>query len=141
MTFDVAAAVDQFRALEEDGLTDQCVIREPSTRQFDTAVGEYATVPGTVVYDGPCRYIDDDRADPTPQAGETEVTMRRGVLVVPWTVEAAKDQTVTVASSADPQLDGAEFRITEVETDSWLITRHLAVEAPLERSATEVTDV
>lgn len=135
---DVSAAVDRFRALEEDGFVDACEIREPDSETFD---GSYTPAQGALIYSGPCRYKDNPSEDPTPDTGEAEVTLRRGIVVVPWTVTGvAKNQRVTLTATKDGQLDGAEFRVTEVATDSWLVTRHLAVEMPLERSTPEVTD-
>lgn len=115
------------RAAHENLMTDVCWIQTSSQGSFNDATGTRTDVSATVYY-GKCRVR---HADPTQaEAGE-----RRNVVTAPTLHLPADDTTViperatvTVVSSTNPNLEGAEFFIVAADLSSTATARRFTME-------------
>lgn len=140
MTIGVSAAgLDRIQARAEQILTDTVTITRasgvPTTDRNTLAV----TTPTTTVYTGPALVTaesgDEGSGDEQPGRRVRTVTDYRARL--PITAEGlAVGDTVTVDTSDDPDLDGAEFHITAVLAQSYHSTRRLRLERITEGART-----
>lgn len=116
------------RATVENALVDSCVISEVPSESFDTDTGAYASTPGTEVYSGACRFGSVESQDRVAEIGGNAVSLRTYKLHLPWDATGIEVSQAVVATSGDPHLDGAEFRVIDVKGTSDVVGRSVMIE-------------
>lgn len=140
MTFgaDLAAVLPEMRAHAESRMTSLCEIREPATVTRDRETGEATTVPGELIYDGPCYVRATGSSAVTEQvAGGQDVTTRPYMLRIPASAVAGARVTTgmvaTLSVSADPWLVDRPLTVVMNELGDNMTARRITVLDHLER--------
>ena len=101
---------------------------------FDPATGTYTDPPRVTVYDGGC-LVQPASGDRVVQFEEQAVSLRTYEVHLAGAAAGVQvGQQVEVTSGRDPDLDGLELVVVDVEKSSTLTSRRLICEERLERS-------
>lgn len=117
------------RQMARETMRDTCTITRGSTRgAFDPDTLTYATVAGTVVYQGRCR-VDRGFAGSDVDAASLEALVARPVVVIPWDAAVIEPgDTVTVTETDDVQLVDRPLEVTGIPFSSVAVERKLLTE-------------
>lgn len=118
----VESAIAYFRSRERSFMRAKVtVVRDDGEAVFDSSTGAYSQ-PTTTVYTGDALVRASNWQGSDTEAGETEVRLRTARIKFPADTPVARDDRVTVDSSADARMVGRTFRITDVLVDDWQIS-------------------
>jgi hypothetical protein len=106
-----------------------CTITRPGGDPvFDPNTGTYTDPPATTVYTGNC-LVAPVGADRVVEFGEAPLSLRTYNMTLDGLTETVNvEDTVTVATAADPQLDGLVLRVLDVKKSSIPTNRRLVCE-------------
>lgn len=125
----VAAHITSFRDLWADRFTDAsstCVIKRQTGESLNTTTG-VITPTYTNQYSGVCIWRPGLRTD--ADAGEQQVEIRFGTLIVPYDTDGIKpDDLVDMTSTRDADLNGKQLVVRNVPADTYLTARKLFCE-------------
>jgi hypothetical protein len=110
-----------------------CTITRPGgVPVFDPDTGQYTDPADVTVYSGNCR-VAPIGSEQDVKFGEAPLVLRRYNMTLDGLSEAVHvEDVVTVASTADPQLDGMVLRVLDVKKSSLPSNRRLACEEVLD---------
>lgn len=120
----------QLRADQTLYLPDVCSItREDSTPTFDENTGTYTSDDSTTLYTGACRVAPMDIQQRNVEFGETSRDLLLYIATLPYSApEVRKDDSFTVTSSADEQLEGRALEVHSVIVTSLQTARRLVLQ-------------
>lgn len=119
------------RAKVEDTFIDEGVIKRPSHGEpsLDTMTGISTDPAPTTIYTGRCRVKKPSTEEMQQIFGDTDVSVQRRVLRVPFdTVEVRKDDVFTATSSGDAEVLRQDMRVTVVVAGSMNFYRDYGVQ-------------
>lgn len=119
------------RAAAEALMVDACTIADASTLgPIDEDTSEYAVVPGTERYDGPCRIRVQAVQDSGVEAGERIIVLRSYIVSVPMSVDDVEvnDVVIITDSVLDSSLPGTVLRVQDIPRGTHLTARRLVCE-------------
>lgn len=123
------AAVLAGRREAEALMVDSCDVTRPGESVTDPDTGD-VTPSSTAVFSGPCKVQQTISQASNPTAGEHSFTVQDSRVDFPVAAGPLKvDDVVTITASVlDPQLVGAEFRVTELFHKSMATAQRTRVE-------------
>lgn len=119
------------RTLVADTFIDEGVIRRPNLGPpaLDTMTGVSTPAAPTTVYTGRCRIKRPSTEEMTQIFGDTDVSVQRRIVRVPFdTVEVRKDDVFTATSSGDAEVLRQDMRVSVVVAGSMNMYRDYGVE-------------
>ncbi len=130
LAHDIAWALPELRAEAEARMVDTVLITRGGSRVWSSEIGDYVTLPGTVVYSGACEVQTTETVVQVTDAGASDVVTRRLVVKVPMSVTGVRvdDVAEVTSSTLDPALAGARFRVTGNFAKTFATSRRLPVE-------------
>lgn len=126
----IAGELPNLRAEAEAMMTSTCTIRVPGTEDTtDDDTGEVTRTPGATVYSGRCRIRPasgpgGDSAE--REAGGAQLFVYDYLISVPFVVATVRERhRVTIDSSPDASLVGAEVEVQQIDRGDHLTARRL----------------
>lgn len=111
-------------------MVDTVLFTRGGARVWSSEIGDYVTLPGTVVYAGRCEVQTTETVVRVTDAGASDVVVRRLVVKVPMSVTGVRvdDVAEVTSSTLDPGLLDVKFRVTGNFAKTFATSRRLPVE-------------
>ena len=108
-----------------------CVVKRIVKGEFNPETGQHGDDTETEVYSGGCKVVPTG-GERVVEFGEGPVTIRTYDVNLDGPIAGVEvGDTVTVAGSRDPKLNGTELVVLDVPGSDYMTNRHLVVEEQL----------